>query len=317
LLLRQSLYLFSHIRSFPHAIKKLFSHIRSFPHTIKQYVAGFKTAPSFTDLEKGEQDSVAIPRTTVPKAVFHLDLYELVHIRLPKVEPDKKILSQISLEDGSSVAIVLASDVLALELKFGIQLPPYNIEPSKEQVDLFGVTAARNQRIEELSRMAVDALFRDSMAGVIWADLSYVMPLFTTFFKQAVVRRILLDGTFDHRRYSLVRVSRFGYADTCEGLASLGGILNTEKLRDGSWELVVLRVYLPKLKRKLGEMFPTCSIEADYDPLNPTQTEVDEHGYEKAVARRAGEFCSRVKQVEYAATPEIAAFYSAAAVLNE
>jgi hypothetical protein len=248
-----------------------------------------------------------------------LELYELVHIRLSEVEPDENILSKISLVDGSLVAIVLASDVPALELKLGIQLLPYNIEPSMEEVDLVGVTAARNRRIDELSRMAVDALFRDSMAGVIRADLSYITRLFTTFFKRTVVRRILRDGTFDHRRYSLVRISRFGYADTYGGLASLNGILNIEKLPDGSRELVVFREYLPELKRKLGEMFPTCSIEADYDPLNPTETEVGEHGYEKAKARRAGEFYSRVEQVENAATPKVAAFYShfAAALLNE
>lgn len=79
---------------------------------------------------------------TIPNAIFHLNLYKLVYICLLKVKLDKKILSIISLADGSLVAIVLALYILALELKLNKQLLLYNVKPNIKEVDLVGVTMA-------------------------------------------------------------------------------------------------------------------------------------------------------------------------------
>ena len=278
-----------------------------------------------------------------PKAVFHLDPYKLVYVCLPIVEPQERILSTISLSNGSSAMIVLKSDVRALEREFGMICPRYNIELSKEDVDLFGsVEAAQNQRISALSRMFVDAILRDSTLearNCIDADPSYVLKLLTiwlkkiasqwkeespAFLKPADVNidveagrqsHTLLDGTFDFASYTLVRLSDVGdfteseISDVLDTLANLGEILSIEELPDGSFELPVLKSYFPSLKDQVGKIFPGCNIELDIDPTEPNEQEVKMFGSSTATILRTATFYDRAERMEYEAWPKAAAFY--------
>jgi hypothetical protein len=61
---------------------------------------------------------------------------------LPKVPLYKKILSIISLLNGSLVVIILGLYVLELERDLDTKCFLYNIKPSKEDVELLGLIKA-------------------------------------------------------------------------------------------------------------------------------------------------------------------------------
>jgi hypothetical protein len=65
-----------------------------------------------------------------PSAVFHLDIYKLVYVCLPKVPLYEKILSIISLLNSSWVVIMLKLYVLELERDLDTLCFLYNVEPS-------------------------------------------------------------------------------------------------------------------------------------------------------------------------------------------
>jgi hypothetical protein len=74
-----------------------------------------------------------------PPVIFHLDEYKLVYISLLKVPPYEKILSTISLPNGSLVMIILGSYVLELKRDLDIKCFPYNIKPSREDIELLSL----------------------------------------------------------------------------------------------------------------------------------------------------------------------------------
>jgi hypothetical protein len=269
-----------------------------------------------------------------PPAIFHLDAYKLVCVCLPKVPPHEKILSTISLPNGCSVVIVLGSYVLALEQDLDTKCWEYNVEPSKEDVELLGHVEAQNRQVDALARMAIDVMLRDNTLekGLwVYADPLCVLNLFTTWLGGVVARskrdypafpelteiendsesgRIQLDG-YNFDSYTLVRVSNLGhYAQTLNKLGNFDEILSIEELQDGwSWELPVHKSYLPKLKDKLRELAPDCIIEPNYDPTEPNAKEVEEFGYEKARILRSLAFCSRAERLIHEAFPKAKAFY--------
>jgi hypothetical protein len=269
-----------------------------------------------------------------PPAVFHLDAYKLIYVCLPKVPPHEKILSTISLPNGLSVVIVLGSYVSALEQDLDTKCWEYNIEPSREDVELLGLVEAQNQKVDALAKMAVDIILRDStLEKGLWicADLPCVLNLFTTWLREVVSRskrdspafpeltgfendsesgRVQLDG-YNFNSYTLVRVSNLGhYAQTLDKLGNFDEILSIEELQDGwSWELPVHKSYLPKLKDKLREMAPHCIIESNYDPTEPNAKEVKEFGYKKARILRSLTFRDRAERMIHEALPKGGAFY--------
>jgi hypothetical protein len=269
-----------------------------------------------------------------PPAVFHLDAYKLVYVSLPKVPPHEKILSTISLPNGSLVVIVLGSYVSELERDLDTRCFPYNIEPSKEDVELLGLVKARNRQVDALARMAIDVMLRDNTLekGLwVYADPLCVLNLFTTWLGGGVARskwdypafpelteiendsesgRIQLDG-YNFDSYTLVRVSNLGhYAQTLNKLGNFDEILSIEELQDGlSWELAVHKSYLPKLKDKLRELAPHCIIEPNYDPIEPNAEEVEYFGYEKARILRSSAFRNRAERMIHEAFPKAGAFY--------
>jgi hypothetical protein len=50
---------------------------------------------------------------------------------------------------------------------------------------------------------------------------------------------------------------------------SLNDVLSAEELPDETWELPVLKTYLPTFEAKVRSIFPGCNIEPDYDPTEP------------------------------------------------
>jgi hypothetical protein len=269
-----------------------------------------------------------------PPAVFHLDAYKLVRVCLPKVPPHEKILSTISLPKGESVVIVLGSYVLALEQDLDTKCWEYNVEPSREDVELLGLVEAQNKKADALAKMAVDAILRDNMLEKgLWicADPPCVLNLFTTWLREVVSRSkrdsptfpeltrvendpepgpAQLDG-YNFNSYTLMRVSNLGhYAQTLDKLGNFDKILSIEDLQDGSWELPVHKSYLPMLKDKLREMVSDCIIDPDYDPTEPNAREVEEFGYEMARILSKDKFQERAERMMREALPKAAAFYA-------
>jgi hypothetical protein len=79
-----------------------------------------------------------------PPIIFYLDKYKLVYISLPKVLLYKKILSIISLLNGSLVVIILGLYILELERDLNTKCFLYNIKPSREDIELLGLVKAQN-----------------------------------------------------------------------------------------------------------------------------------------------------------------------------
>jgi hypothetical protein len=296
-----------------------------------------------------EEESVAFPWVSddkhrvpaFPRAVLHLEAYKLVYVYLPKVPPHENILSTISLPNGSLAVIVLGSYVSTLERDLDTRCFPYNVEPSREDVELLGFVEAQNQQVDALARMAVDAMLRDNtFEKGLWtcADPLYVLNLFTTWLRGVVARskgdspafpeptgiendpesgRVQLDG-YDFNSYTLVRVSDLEqYAQNLDKLGNLDKILSIEELEDGSWELPVRKSYLLTLKDKLCKMVPDCIVEPDYDPTEPNAKEVEEFGYERARILRTVKFRDRAERMMRESWPKAAAFYTDLAIGGE
>jgi len=269
-----------------------------------------------------------------PPAVFHLDAYKLVYVSLPKVTPHEKILSTISLPNGSLVMIILRSYVLELKRDLDIKCFPYNIKPSRENVELLGLVEAQKWQVDALARKAIDAMLRNNMLEKgLWvcAEPRIVFNLFTTWLEGVVTRskrdspafpeltgnendpelgRIQLDG-YDFDSYTLVRVSNLGHhAQTLDKLGNLDEILSIEELEDESWELAVRKSYLPMLKDKLREMVSDCIIDPDYDPTKPNAREVEKFGYEMARILSKNKFHDRAEHMICEAFPKAANFYA-------
>lgn len=128
--------------------------------------------------------------------------------------------------------------------------------------------------------------------------------------------RILLYGKFDPEQYILVRLSKLeGYESglilrTLDSLGQLDEILSTEELTDKSWELPVLKSYLPRLQDQLRKHFPRCHIEPDNDPTEPEDQQEGLPGYHLAKILKTRVFCERAKHMKQDAFPRAAAFYS-------
>jgi len=90
-----------------------------------------------------------------------------------------------------------------------------------------------------------------------------------------------LHSGFDYRSYTLVRLSNLG-AHKCEDISvkldkagRLHEVSSALKLPDKSWEMVVLKSYLPELEIRLGKIFPGCHLDQVYDPAEPSREDVE------------------------------------------
>jgi hypothetical protein len=125
--------------------------------------------------------------------------------------------------------------------------------------------------------------------------------------------RISLYGTFDVKSYTLVRLSNLEGSQILETLDSLGRldeILSIEELKDGSWELPVLKSYFPKLETQLCRIFPGCDIEQSNNPTEPRKEEVEQYGKEVAKHLTIIAFYERAERMKVEGFPGAIAFYS-------
>ena len=97
-----------------------------------------------------------------PLAIFHLDEYKLVYVSLPKVLLHEKILSTISLLNGSLVVIILGLYVSELERDLDTKCFLYNIKPSREDVELLSLVKAQNRQVNALVRIVINFILRDN-----------------------------------------------------------------------------------------------------------------------------------------------------------
>ncbi|KAH7364910.1 hypothetical protein BKA65DRAFT_146287 [Rhexocercosporidium sp. MPI-PUGE-AT-0058] len=267
-----------------------------------------------------------------PSAELHLEAYKLVYVCLPKVPPHQDILSTAILPNDSSVVVVRKSYVSTLEQDLDTRCFPYNVEPSREDVELLGSVEAQHRKVDALARMLVDPMLRDTRLDKgLWICTDRVLHLFTTWLGGVVAQsktdppafseqtrietdqelgRIQMDG-YDFNLYTLVTVSYLGqYAQNLDKLGNLDDILSIVELEDESWELPVRKSYLPILRNKLHEMDPTCIIELGSNPIAPNAKEVEKFGYQKARVLSTMRFRYRAECMVSEAWPKAAAFYT-------
>jgi hypothetical protein len=126
-----------------------------------------------------------------------------------------------------------------------------------------------------------------------------------------------LAEKFNFDDYALVCLSSIGSPSYIEILkmfdmiaAALDAVLRAEELPDQTWELPVLRTYLPTLEAKLRTLFPGCNIESDYDPTEPNPQETEMFGYGMAKALRTDTACDRADRMRNDTCLKAALFYS-------
>jgi len=121
----------------------------------------------------------------------------------------------------------------------------------------------------------------------------------------------------DIELFTLVRLSTLEHfegslvLDTLDKELPRREVLSVVELPDESWELVVLRSYLPKLVHRLGENLPGAHVDKTYDPCEPPEDNfLDILGYDGAKALRVYTFSVRARDLIRNAWPDAAAYYA-------
>ena len=89
-----------------------------------------------------------------------------------------------------------------------------------------------------------------------------------------------LRSEFDYTSYRLVRLSHPGnhsrkeIFEKLDQVGMLHEVSSVLELPDESWEMVVLKSYLPELEIRLGRIFPGCHFHPNYDPTEPSGEDV-------------------------------------------
>lgn len=101
-------------------------------------------------------------------------------------------------------------------------------------------------------------------------------------------RHLTPPSSLGMNQYTLVRLSKVGdgnILDILDGkIGTVDEVPSIEELCDGSWEMAVLESYCPTLQAMLGKIFPGSDVDLNYDPTEPTVSEVENFGPEKAKA---------------------------------
>ena len=74
-------------------------------------------------------------------------------------------------------------------------------------------------------------------------------------------------------------------------------IPSIQLLHDGSWELLVQIAVIPLLRKTLGHICPSFTLDEEYQPLDPRPRDVAYFGRRRAEALYARWFWDRAKQV--------------------
>ena len=119
---------------------------------------------------------------------------------------------------------------------------------------------------------------------------------------------------FSTDQYTLVRLSNAGDGDILDKLYKniwTGyEVPSIEELIDGSWEMVTLKSHCCTLREKLGKMFPDSSFNLNYDPLEPTASDVESMGHNTAKKLCQYWFLKRAERMVEVAWPMAAAYYA-------
>ena len=126
--------------------------------------------------------------------------------------------------------------------------------------------------------------------------------------------RQLARWRFSTDQYTLVRLSNAGDGDILEKLDTNIGtgyeVLSIEELIDGSWEMVTLKSYCCTLQDTLSKMFPGSNVDLNYDPLEPTASDVEYVGHNTAKKLCQYWFLKRAERMIQVAWPMAAAYYA-------
>ena len=118
-------------------------------------------------------------------------------------------------------------------------------------------------------------------------------------------------------QYTLVRLSEFededgkvwGIFDT--EIRKMHEVPSIEELGDGSWEMVVLQSHCRALQNRLGRIFPGSNVDLNYDPIEPTASDLKFwRGYDTAKKLRECWFSQRANRMINKAWPAAAAYYA-------
>lgn len=93
-------------------------------------------------------------------------------------------------------------------------------------------------------------------------------------------------------------------------IGDVSNVASIVPLPDKSWEMAVLKSYLPQLKIKLNTVFPDSHIDPYHDPSEPSNDEVCQSGYVKAKSRMIHLFQERAEDVIRDAWPVASTYYS-------
>jgi hypothetical protein len=83
------------------------------------------------------------------------------------------------------------------------------------------------------------------------------------------------------KRYRLVRVGGIKGNTALNELDKFLGteVANVAGLNDGSFGMVVLRRYIPTLMDITSQNFPGSFVDLDYNPFQPTETDINYSGF--------------------------------------
>lgn len=89
-----------------------------------------------------------------------------------------------------------------------------------------------------------------------------------------------------HELYTLVRLSSEKHEEILEELddtiGTISEVASITPLNDGSWELLVLKAYLPFLRNKIRNKYQDMTLDTEYDPVQPSQDDTECWGLDAA-----------------------------------
>ena len=118
---------------------------------------------------------------------------------------------------------------------------------------------------------------------------------------------------FSTDQYTLVRLSNAEDRDILKKLdiniRTEYEVLSIEELIDKSWEMVTLKSYCCTLQDTLSKIFPGSNVDLNYDPLEPTVSDVEYVGHNTAKKLCQYWFLKRAERMIQVAWPMTAAYY--------
>ena len=126
-------------------------------------------------------------------------------------------------------------------------------------------------------------------------------------------RHLATPSSLGTTQYTLVRLSKAGDGNILNILNRKIGTVNEvasiEELNDESWEMAVVKSYCPTLQVMRGKIFPGSIVDLNYDPTEPTVSEVENLGYSMAKTLCEYWFIKRAERMVKEGWPMAADYY--------